>query len=96
MIHTVHMYNNIIGTQCHACLYNYRFSLTFSTVDRTVCPIRYTKMLEEPNPPPLFYIDVFTSSVDPQPYSLMIEPVENFILEYASSIINNCIMATAK
>lgn len=59
-----------------------RFSLTFSTVDRTVCPIWYNKNLEDSNPPPLFYIDVFTSSVDPQPYSLMIEPVENFILEY--------------
>ena len=70
----------------HNVMYNFRFSLTFSMVDRTVCPIRYNEKFENPRYP-LFYIDVFTSSDDPQPYSFMIEPVENFILAYVTSSV---------
>ena len=37
---------------------------------------------EEPSTLPLFYIDVFTSSKEELDYSVMIEPVDNFTLEW--------------
>ena len=61
----------------------YRFSLSFFNVNRTVCPILFeNKSVEDvdPNPPPLFYIDVFTSSMEPWNYSVVVEPVDNFTL----------------
>ena len=54
-----------------------RFSLMFTDVSRTLCPV------EDPGlTPTMFYIDVFTSSPDPLNYSVRIDPVDNFTLRY--------------
>jgi hypothetical protein len=54
-----------------------RFSLTFTDVSRTLCPV------DDPSlTPTMFYIDVFTSSPDPLNYSVRIDPVDNFTLRY--------------
>ena len=61
---------------------NYRFSLAFFDASQTLymCPAKQQSM-SLINEYPLLYIDVFTSSEESLQYSLMIEPVEDFVLE---------------
>ena len=54
-----------------------RFSLTFTDVSWTLCPVENSGLT-----PTMFYIDVFTSSPDPLNYSVRIDPVNNFTLRY--------------
>ena len=72
-----------------------RFTRQFFNVSRTLCPI---DVVEVPNPPPLFYIDVFTSSLEPLSYSVLIEPVNNFTLQWVCYIrcLYKCVQIVPK
>ena len=64
-------------------IFNCRFSHSFYNISHTLymCPIQHKNKLVNEYPHALFYIDVFTSSEEPLWYSLMIEPVKDFVLE---------------
>ena len=55
------------------------FDLTFDRVNRTMCPSNRT--VEEEEGTYLFYIDVFSSSIDPVPYDIAVEIVPLFTLQ---------------
>ena len=63
----------------------FRFSFTSFNVSRTLYLISVAKNESHANSnidwSPLLYINVFTSSDELQQYSVMVEPIENFVLE---------------
>lgn len=61
----------------------YRFSFSFFNISHTIylTSVTNNKSHDNSNWCPIFYIDVITSSDELQQYSVMVEPVENFVLE---------------